>query len=54
MMLRNWFDTSNYDENDERPLPIDKNKKVMGLFTDELGGKITEEFCVFRAKTVAY
>ena len=20
-----WFDTSNYDENDERPLPIGKN-----------------------------
>ena len=54
MMLRNWFDTSNYDENDERPLPIDKNKKVMRLFKDELGGKVTEEFCVFRAKTVAY
>ena len=22
------FDTSNYDENDKRPLPIGKNKKV--------------------------
>ena len=22
-----WFDTSNYDENDKRPLPIGKNKK---------------------------
>ena len=27
-----WFDTSNYDENDKRPLPIGKNKKVPGLF----------------------
>ena len=52
--VEKWFDTSNYDENDERPLPIDKNKKVMGLFKDEVGGKITEEFCVFRAKTGAY
>ena len=34
------FDTSNYDENDERPLPIGKNKKVIGRFKDELGGKI--------------
>ena len=26
-----WFDTSNYDKNDEIPLPIGKNKKVIGL-----------------------
>ena len=26
------YDTSNYDENDKRPLPIGKNKKVIGLF----------------------
>ena len=26
-----WFDTSNYDENDKRPLPIGKNKRVPGL-----------------------
>ena len=31
------FDASNYDENGERPLPIGKNKKVIGLFKDELG-----------------
>ena len=24
-----WYDTSNYDENDKRPLPIGKNKKVI-------------------------
>ena len=48
------FDTSNYDENDKRPLPIGKNKKVIGLFKDELGGKIMEEFCALRAKTYAY
>ena len=35
-----WYDTSNYDENDKRPLPIGKNKKVIGLFKDELGGII--------------
>ena len=27
-----WFDTSNYDKNIKRPLPIDKNKKISGLF----------------------
>ena len=37
-----WFKTSNYDYNDKRPLPVGKNKKVIGLFKDELGGKIME------------
>ena len=32
--VERWFDTSNYDENDKRPLPIGKNKKVIGLFKD--------------------
>ena len=32
------FATSNYEIN--RPLPIGKNKKVIGLMKDELGGKI--------------
>ena len=35
-----WFDTSNSDENNKRPLLIGKNKKVPGVFKDELGGKI--------------
>ena len=30
--VEKWFDTSNYDENDKRPLPIGKNKKGIGLF----------------------
>ena len=34
--VERWFDTSNYDENDERPLPIRENKNVIGLFKDEL------------------
>ena len=29
-----WFDTSNYDENDKRPLTIGKNKKVPCVFKD--------------------
>ena len=30
--VERWFDTSNYDENDKRRLPIGKSKKVIGLF----------------------
>ena len=52
--VERWFDTSNYDEKDKRPLPIGKNKKVIGLFKDELGGKIMTEFCALRAKAYAY
>ena len=44
------FDTSNYNENDKRPLPIDKNKKVPGLFKDELGGKIITEVVALNQK----
>ena len=47
--VEKWFDTSNYDENDEKALPIVKNKKVIGLFKEELGGKIMEVFVGIRA-----
>ena len=30
--VERWFDTSNYDENDKRPLPIGKNKKNISFF----------------------
>ena len=48
------FDTSNYDKKDNRHLPIGKNKKVIGLFKDEVGGKIMTEFSALRAKTYAF
>ena len=48
------FDTSNYDNNNNRPLAIGMNKKVIGLFKDDLGGKIMTEFVGLRAKTYAY
>ena len=41
-------------EMDKRPLPIGKNKKVIGVFKDELGGKIMIEVCALRAKAYAY
>ena len=46
------FDTSNYEVN--RPLPTRKNKKVIGLMKDELGGKIITEFVALRPKTYPY
>ena len=52
--VEKWFDTSNYDKNDKRPLPIGKNKRVIGYFKDELGGKIMDENAVLREKTYAY
>ena len=47
------FDTSNYDDV-HRPLPKGMNKKKIGFFKDELGGKIIKEFVGLRAKTYAY
>ena len=46
------FDTSNYEVN--RALPTGKNKKVIGLMKDELGGKIITEFVTLRPKTYSY
>ena len=45
----NRFDTSNYEV--KRPLPIGKNKKVIGLMKYELGGEIIMEFIALRPKT---
>ena len=50
--VENRFDTSNYEVN--RPLPTGKNKKVIGLMKDELGGKIITEFVTLRPKTYSF
>ena len=52
--VERWFDTSNCDKNDKRPLPMSMNKKVIGMFRDELGGTIMKEVCALRAKTYVY
>ena len=59
--IENRFDTSNYEVNTSetsalalRSLPTGKNKKVIGLMKDELGGKIITEFVTLRPKTYAF
>ena len=51
--VEEWLDTSNYEI--DRPLLItNKNKKVLGKFKDELGGRIMTKFVGLRSKTYAY
>ena len=50
--VEQWLEISNYDNN--RPLPIVKNKKAIRLFKDELGRNIMKEFVGLKAKTYAY
>ena len=59
--VENRFDTSNYEVNmsetsalARRPLPTGKNKKIIGLMKDELGGKIITEFVTLRPKTYSF
>ena len=51
-MLKKDFDTSNYEV--DRPLSTGKNKKVIGLMKDELGGGVITEFVALRHKTYSY
>ena len=48
------FDTSGYPNDGFRPLPVGKNKKVIGLMKDELGGEIMKEFVSLRPKMYSY
>ena len=50
--VENGFDTSNYEVN--RPLPTGKNKKIIGLMEDELGGRIITELVTLRPKTYLF
>ena len=45
-------DTSNYEV--DRPLSTGKNKKVIGLMKDELGGRVITEFVALKPKTYSH
>ena len=48
------FDTSGYNKENAKPLPIGKNKKVIVLMKDELGDAIMTEFVALRPKLYSY
>ena len=48
------FDTSNFSKDHPSGIPTGINKKVVGMFKDEAGGKIIEEFVGLRAKLYSY
>ncbi|XP_022795526.1 uncharacterized protein LOC111334103 [Stylophora pistillata] len=49
-----WFDTSEIEEGHPSGIPTGVNKKVIGMFKDEVKGKIIEEFVGLRAKLYSY
>ena len=52
--VKTRFDTSGYLSDESRPLPVGKNKKVISLMKDELGGEIMKEFITLRPKMYSY
>ena len=52
--VKDRFDTSNYPENHPSGIPTGINNKVLGMFKDEAGGKILNEFVGLRAKLYSY
>ena len=45
------FNTSGYCD---RPLPVGKNKEVIGLMKDELDGEVMKEFVSLQPKMYSY
>ena len=52
--VKDRFDTSDYPPDHPSGIPTGCNKKVLGVFKDELAGKYIEEFVELRAKLYSY
>ena len=52
--VEKWYDTSNYPKDHPSKIQTDLNKKVIGMFKDECGGKQITEFVGLRSKLYAY
>ena len=52
--VKHKFDTSYYPPNHPSDIPSGVNKKVHGMFKDEAGGKVIDEFVGLRAKSYSY
>ena len=52
--VKHRFDTSDYPLDHPSGIPSGFNKKVLGMFKDEGGGKIIDEFVGLRAKLYSY
>ena len=52
--VKDRFDTSDYPPNHPSGIPSGLNKKVLGRFKDEVGGKVIDEFVGLRAKLYSY
>ena len=52
--VKDRFDMSDYPPNHSSGIPTGSNKKVLGMFKDEAGGKIIDEFVGLRAKLYSY
>ena len=52
--VKDRFDTSDYPPNHPSGIPSGFNKKVLGMFKDEINGRYIEEFVGLRAKLYSY
>ena len=52
--VKRMFDTSDYPPDHPSGIPSGFNKKVLGMFKDEVGGKVIDEFVGLRAKLYSY